>query len=83
MLHRRRDNVGPKLLNGFLFVGGQAHRRQVQSPIFRIRFIPYVGTAIAFTRQALPRFRKKAAFGACGGIYPMLTARLTRQELVT
>jgi hypothetical protein len=80
MLHRRRDHVGPELLNGFLFIGGQAHRRQVQSPIFRIRFIPYVGKAMAFTRQALRRFRKKAAFGACGGIYPMLTARLTRQD---
>jgi hypothetical protein len=50
MLHRRRDNVGPKLLNGFLFVGGQAHRRQVQSPIFRIRFDLYVGKVMSFTR---------------------------------
>jgi hypothetical protein len=69
------------LLNGFLFVGGQAHRRQVHSPIYRIRFVPYVGKALAFTRPALPPFRKKAAFGTCGGIYPMLTARLTCQEL--
>jgi hypothetical protein len=83
MLHRRRDNVGPELLNSFLFVGGQAHRRQGHSPFFRIRFTLYVGKAMAFTRQALPSFRKKAAFGACGGIYPMLTARLTRQDLYT
>jgi hypothetical protein len=70
-VHRRRDDVDPELLYGFLFVGGEAQRRQGISPIFRIRFDPYVGKETCLSQDRLyPSFRKKRPFVACEGNIP-------------
>jgi hypothetical protein len=70
MLHRRRDNVGPELLNSFLFVGGQAHRRQGHSPFVRIRFTPMWAKRRLSQDRLYPVFVKRRHLGLAGEYTP-------------